>query len=411
MACRTSRRGFLTSVLAATAALTTRNEMSASKNKRDAMLSILDKKARQDYIPAAFFIHFDTAFHFGQPAVEKHLEYFRYTGMDFVKIQYERTFPPIPDIKRPEDWRKMPSYGLDFYQPVLEAVQGLVRAAKSEALILMTLYSPFMCAGHTTSLPLVTAHLQEDPEPVRKGLEAITSSLKLFVRECVRLGVDGFYASTQGGEAGRFRDPRLFTDHVKPFDLVLMNETKRSCRWHPPRVRLPRRIPSFSHRDAQPIVSCSPKLARETGWTELRRCSATRHGGGPASSRRAAPGHRQGGSRRRWPKLHTIRPRCGLLPGDIKWRASARRFGRSRLQTGFRPEPTLLTQSPLGKATASPGGSLGPTVTAQPQQVSSGTRAMSFQGPAAPAESACASPAAGPATAGSSRARRAHFPF
>jgi uroporphyrinogen decarboxylase len=203
--------------------------MFTPKNKRDAVLALLDRNARQDYIPAAFFIHFDKAFHFGPPAVQKHLEYFRYTGMDFVKIQYERTFPPIPDIKRPEDWRNMPSYKLDFYQPELEAVQGLVKAAKREALVLVTLYSPFMCAGHTTSLPLLTAHLQESPEPVRKGLEAITDSLMLFVRECIRLGVDGFYASTQGGEAGRFRDPLVFTRHVKPFDLVLMDEMNRSC--------------------------------------------------------------------------------------------------------------------------------------------------------------------------------------
>ena len=69
------------------------------------MLRLLDRSVRQTYVPAAFFIHFDQACHFGQAAVEKHLEYFRHTGMDFVKIQYERVFPPIPDIKRPEDWR------------------------------------------------------------------------------------------------------------------------------------------------------------------------------------------------------------------------------------------------------------------------------------------------------------------
>jgi uroporphyrinogen decarboxylase len=247
--------------------------MFASKNKRDAMLSMLDRNARQDYIPAAFFIHFDKAFHFGQPAVEKHLEYFRYTGMDFVKIQYERTFPPIPDIKRPEDWRTMPSYGLDFYQPVLEVVQGLIKAAKREALILVTLYSPFMCAGHTTSLSLVTAHLQENPEPVRKGLETIANSLMLFVRECIRLGVDGFYASTQGGEAGRFRDPRLFIDQVKPFDLVLMNEMKRSCPfnvlhvcdYHAPYSDLSPFVDYPGH-----IVNCNPQLAsRKLAWREI----------------------------------------------------------------------------------------------------------------------------------------------
>ena len=32
----------------------------------------------------------------GKPAIDKHMEYYRYTGMDFVKIQYESVFPPIP---------------------------------------------------------------------------------------------------------------------------------------------------------------------------------------------------------------------------------------------------------------------------------------------------------------------------
>jgi hypothetical protein len=68
-------------------------------NKRESVLALLDKDKSQAVIPAAFFIHFDKAFHRGQAAVEKHLEYFRYTGMDVVKIQYEDTFPHLPEIQ------------------------------------------------------------------------------------------------------------------------------------------------------------------------------------------------------------------------------------------------------------------------------------------------------------------------
>jgi len=249
--------------------------MLAAPNKRDAMLALLERGRRQDFIPAAFFIHFDPAFHFGQPAVQKHLEYFRHTGMDFVKVQYERTFPPIPSIERPGDWSRMPSYKLDFYEPVLDAVQGLVREAKKEALVLVTLYSPFMCAGHTTSLPLLTSHLQQNPDAVRKGLEAITESLMLFVKACIRLGVDGFYASTQGGEAGRFADPALFTRHVKPFDLALMNEMNRSCPfnilhvcdYNGPYADLSPYVDYPGH-----LVNCNPQLTSGTlAWKDIAR--------------------------------------------------------------------------------------------------------------------------------------------
>ncbi len=198
-------------------------------NKRDVVLSLLNSNQRPDYTPAAFFLHFDPAYHTGQAAVNKHLEYFHYTGMDFVKIQYERGFPRIPAIQKPEDWANMPFYKLDFYEEPLRVVEGLVKAAKPEALVILTLYSPFMCAGHTTSDAIITRHIQENPQAVKRGMEIITESLLQFVKKAIRLGLDGFYTSTQGGESGRFSDLTLFNECIRPYDLALMDEINRSC--------------------------------------------------------------------------------------------------------------------------------------------------------------------------------------
>ncbi len=198
-------------------------------NKRDVILGLADASRPLPYVPAAFFLHFPAAFHSGPAAVDKHLEYFRYTGMDFVKIQYERAFPATPQIQTPADWAKMPHYGRDFFGGQLEAVKGLVQAVGREAVIVMTLYSPFMCAGQATGQALLTEHLHREPEKVRKGLEIVTDSLLEFVRECIRLGIDGFYASTQGGEVSRFTEAHVFKEYIKPFDLVLMEEAKRAC--------------------------------------------------------------------------------------------------------------------------------------------------------------------------------------
>jgi uroporphyrinogen decarboxylase len=149
--------------------------------------------------------------------------------MDFVKIQYEITFPKITDIKTPDDWAKMPLYKEDFYEPQLKVVEGLVKKGKSEALVLCTLYSPFMLAGQTTSAEMVTEHIKESPEKVKKGMEVITESLMGFVKVCVKAGVDGFYASTQGGESFRFDDDVSFNECIKPYDLAIMEELNRSC--------------------------------------------------------------------------------------------------------------------------------------------------------------------------------------
>jgi uroporphyrinogen decarboxylase len=196
-------------------------------NKRDLILSLLE--GAPSHTPAAFFLHFDPSCHRGQSAIDKHLEYFRYTGMDFVKIQYEQGFPLLPHIQRPADWANMPLYKEDFFAPQLEVVAGLVKAAKAEAMVICTLYSPFMCAGHAVGKERLMQHIAEDPAAVLKGMEIVAESVLNFVKAGIRLGLDGFYASTQGAEVGRLGNSDLFDRLVRPFDLLVMDEAAAHC--------------------------------------------------------------------------------------------------------------------------------------------------------------------------------------
>jgi uroporphyrinogen decarboxylase len=197
-------------------------------SKRDALLGLLESSGKPRPVPAAFFLHFDAAFHKGTAAVEKHLEFFRFTGMDLVKIQFEHPYPRL-DIQRPHDWAKVPVYGLDFFEAPLRVVEGLVKSSKKDALVVLTLYSPFMLAGQCAGPETVVRHIAEDPQAFTKGISAITEGLLGFVKECARLGLDGFYASTQGGESGRLSDPGAFAECVRPYDLAVMNEINRQC--------------------------------------------------------------------------------------------------------------------------------------------------------------------------------------
>ena len=194
------------------------------KSRRQLVLDVLDEGQEPGYVPAGFFIHFSEDEHVGPPAIEKHKEYFRFTGMDFVKIQYEAGFPLHPEIERPEDWAKLPVHGKEHYADQVGVVEGLVKALKKEALVVCTLYSPFMLARDSVGAERMIEHIEADPEAVRKGLEIVTESVLVFVRECARVGVDGFYASTQGGEAGRFSRPGLFEECIKPSDLAIQRE-------------------------------------------------------------------------------------------------------------------------------------------------------------------------------------------
>jgi uroporphyrinogen decarboxylase len=208
--------------------------------------------------------------------VERHLEYFKHTDMDFVKIQFEVDHPQITAIQKPADWAKMPFFKKDFYEAPLGVAEGLVKAAGKEALVIMTLYSPFMEACHFTNTDLVTAHIKEDPQQVKKGMAIITDSLMGFVKECIRLGIDGFYTSTQGGEYGRFADASLFDECIRPYDLALMKEINRACifnilhicDYHLPYTDLTPFLDYPGH-----VVNCSLELAngKHTSAAEVSR--------------------------------------------------------------------------------------------------------------------------------------------
>jgi uroporphyrinogen decarboxylase len=201
----------------------------APANKRERMLQWLAGKTDPNYTPAAFFLHFGPKYKVGSAAAQRHLEFFRQTDMDFVKIQFEQTYERQQFLQKPADWSKLALRKSDFYELQLQTVRELVKEAKKDALVLMTLYSPFMCAGHCATAPVLRQHLEEDPEAVKRGLTILIESQLIFVRACIKAGVDGFYMSTQGSEAKRFSNPRIFPDFVKPSDLVAMKEVSAAC--------------------------------------------------------------------------------------------------------------------------------------------------------------------------------------
>ena len=143
------RREFLKlSQAGAALASTALADSKLATNKRDRMMQWLGGKTAPNYTPAAFFLHFGNEFKAGPAAAQKHLEFFRATDMDFVKVQFEQTYQRQEFLRKPADWSKLALRKLDFYEPLLVTVRDLVKSTKKDSLILMTLYSPFMCAGH-----------------------------------------------------------------------------------------------------------------------------------------------------------------------------------------------------------------------------------------------------------------------
>lgn len=247
----------------------------APKNKRERMMQWLAGTTVPHYTPAAFFLHFGSGYKNGSAAARRHMEFFRHTDMDFVKVQFEQAYERQPFLAKPSDWSKLTLRKIDFYEPLLVTVRDLVRDAKRDALILMTLYSPYMSAGQCATPAVLRQHLAENPDAVKKGLDVLIESQMIFVRACIQAGVDGFYMSTQGSEAGLLANRELFTKYVKPADLVAMGEAQRSCVFnilHVCDYNAP-----YADYDAVRdypghVVNCNPKLtARQLSWQQISR--------------------------------------------------------------------------------------------------------------------------------------------
>jgi uroporphyrinogen decarboxylase len=234
-------------------------------NKRQRMMDWLAGKTDPSYTPAAFFLHFGAPYKTGSAAAKRHLE--------FLKVQFEQTYERQPFLQNPSDWSKLTLRKLDFYEAQLQTVRELISSAKKDALVLMTLYSPFMCAGHCASLPVLRRHLEQDPDAVRRGLDILTESQLIFARACIKAGVDGFYMSTQGSEAKQTTNPRIFADYVKPSDLVAMKEVSAACPFNI--LHVCDYVAPYDNFDAVrdypgQVVNCNSNLIdRRISWQEI----------------------------------------------------------------------------------------------------------------------------------------------
>ena len=101
-------------LLATTGYQTIAAQQQVANNRRERILQVLDQSRPNEYVPAAFFLHFENKL--GRKAVQDHKDFYRATNMDFVKVFYEISVPQI-DIKSGKDWEKVPVYSEEFFAP------------------------------------------------------------------------------------------------------------------------------------------------------------------------------------------------------------------------------------------------------------------------------------------------------
>jgi uroporphyrinogen decarboxylase len=191
-------------------------------NKIQRVRSVL-RGETPDRVPASFWFHFPKEQAHGKASVQAHLDYYRQTDLDFLKIMNEHPYRVDEQITNPADWRKIRPAPLssDFFQDQLDEIKMITDELGGECLTVTTLFNPFSEGNHAAD-HLVTEHLKADPVSVNLGLATIAESLAEFACACLEAGADGIYYSAQGGEADRFEESE-FLNYIKPHDLAVLS--------------------------------------------------------------------------------------------------------------------------------------------------------------------------------------------
>lgn len=207
--------------------------------KRERVIAAIHK-TEVDGIPSGFSLHFPKDQEIGDKAVEAHLQFFKETDTDIIKIMNEHLLPSYGGIKTPEDYyEKIPVLGRhsDMIDKQIEMTKKIVARSDKEAFTLGTIHG--ICAsgihplekmgeGHSYDevRQMLVDFLRLDERKMLDAMERITEGMSQLAQAYVaEAGLDAVFYAGLGAETRWFTDEE-FAGWIKPFDLKIMKAIK-----------------------------------------------------------------------------------------------------------------------------------------------------------------------------------------
>lgn len=205
-------------------------------NKKQRLMAVLNHE-KPDRIPAGFWFHFEGEQAQGAACVQAHVDFYRATDIDFIKIMSDDLgYPLRVSIDCAQDWLKVQPLPAEdpFFSDTVERCAGINAAVGDECYTFYNFFSPFnivrACDVFTANVlngrtwdETVMAHLREDPAALRHALNVIAEDLARLARRVISEGgCLGIYQSLQGAEKGRMT-AQEYDSVVKPSDMTVLD--------------------------------------------------------------------------------------------------------------------------------------------------------------------------------------------
>lgn len=199
-------------------------------NKKERVLAAIAKKP-VDHVPACFSLHFPHEIASGEAAVKAHLDFYKETDCDILKIMNENLVPLIGEMNGPEDWNKVPAYNRrsPFMQKQLDMIKRILDQA-GDAYSLATIHG--ICAsaihpleatyGYVPVRKLFVEQMRTNKQPMLDARKRIADAMCDLAQACIEAGCNGIYYAALGGEKHFFTDEE-FAEAVEPFDLQILH--------------------------------------------------------------------------------------------------------------------------------------------------------------------------------------------
>lgn len=205
-------------------------------NKRELLQATLQGE-ETDRVPCGFWHHFAEANKYGSASTQAHFDFYKRTDVDMLKIMNEHTYVLDREITKADDWKLVRQQKFEDtpYGDFIDECVMIKKGMPSDVPLLATLHGVLVSAFHATEVPggfsnpnnKITTDLKNDPDSVGKGLQTIADTLVVLVEKLAKLGIDGIYYASLGGEEYRFSQV-FFEQYVKPFDAYVIDAIRNA---------------------------------------------------------------------------------------------------------------------------------------------------------------------------------------
>lgn len=193
--------------------------------KRERIETVMNGE-EPDVVPAGFWFHYRPDYTVEQ-MIEAHMDLFRSTDMDVIKIMPDFPYALTGEIHSWENWSNIAVKGTDCeeFGKMAAVIRGIRKEAGNDVMIFQTMFGPFKAASIQYTDPVLMRYSREYPEEVIKGVNRLAEGLAVWAKGFLDAGADGIYYSAQFSEPGRFSKEE-WEKLVKPSDLYVLNAVK-----------------------------------------------------------------------------------------------------------------------------------------------------------------------------------------